>query len=339
LIDFHKGDITGVDTFPFQHYAITSGSDGTVRIWDYSKSTKTSFVVSKVQFDGPLTCITTNRKNHLVGVGSENGVVRLLEAHNVRRPLLLHKMKIHSDKVTAIKFDTKGKLLATGSLDCKVCLIDISTTEFIVLGYVSFPGPIQSLAWNMTETFQHLFISVDHDHGDVFRIVPPEKPAESLQLKNRDVQKSLLKLNWTPLGLCMDPRSSSSKKQHFFCLTSDKKLKRYSMPERTGDPDLMDDSDIAPPKEEFIGHQKVGSAIQVSFDGKWIATGAKDGVIILRPVTNPTESKILKGHHPRVAGVTELAFSFDSQYPLYIILVGITVSQICNIMWREYTIQ
>jgi hypothetical protein len=103
------------------------------------------------------------------------------------------------------------------------------------------------------ESLDQLFIAVDHDSGDVFRIVPPEKALDTVVLKNRDVQKSLLKLNWTAVGICMDPRSAGTKKQYFFCLSTDKKLKRYNMPERTGDPDLMDDSDIAPPKEEYKG--------------------------------------------------------------------------------------
>ncbi len=38
------------------------------------------------------------------------------------------------------------------------------------------------------------------------------------------------------------------------------------MPERTGDPDLMDDSDIAPAKEEFKGHEKMGKALAVRMD-------------------------------------------------------------------------
>ncbi len=74
-----------------------------------------------------------------------------------------------------------------------------------------------------------MFVAVDHDHGDVFRIVPPEKLEKDMGyiLKNREVQKSLLKLNWTPLVLVVDTRSAgSTKKQHFLCLTTDKKLKR-----------------------------------------------------------------------------------------------------------------
>ncbi len=319
-MDYHKGDITGIDCFPFQHYAATCGNDGSVRIWDYSKSAKGNFVVSKFQFDSALSSIAINRRSHLVAVGSNTGVIRIMEAHNVKRPLLLHKVRIHSDKVTALKFDTKGKYLATGGLDCKVCLIDVSTSDFTVIGYVSFPGPVESLTWNMTDNVQHLFIAVDHDHGDVFRIVPPERPAESLQLKNRDVQKSLLKLSWTPLAITMDPRSAGVKKQYFFAFTTDKKLKRYSMPERTGDPDLMDDSDIAPAKEEFKGHEKIGHAIQVSTDGKWIATGAEDGVLILRPLAALNEAKIFKGHHPTQGGIASLTFSFDSQYPCNVLL-------------------
>lgn len=297
---------------------MTCGTDGTVRVWDYSKTTKSAFVVCKCKFEESLTCISISRKNHLIAIGSENGTVRILEAHNIRRPLLLHKVKLHIGAVKYVKFDQKGKFLATGGADGNVCLLDVTSANFNTIGYMPFPGPIECLSWNLADNIQQLFVAVDHDYGDVFRIVPPERPStDSLQLKNREVQKSLIKLNWTPLSICIDPRSSGLKKQYFFCLAADKKLKRYGMPERTGDPDLMDDSDIAPPKEEFKGHEKVGKSVQASYDGKWIATGATDGIIFLRNLSSPTsEPIVLKGHNPSKGGVSSLSFSFDSQYPL-----------------------
>lgn len=47
-------------------------------------------------------------------------------------------------------------------------------------------------------------------------------------------------------------------------MTADKKLKRYTMPERTGDPDLIDSLDTTPPKEEHKAHDKPGLSLTVS---------------------------------------------------------------------------
>lgn len=44
----------------------------------------------------------------------------------------------------------------------------------------------------------------------------------------------------------------------------DKKLKRFTMPERTGDPDLIDSLDVTPPKEDLSAHQKPGLSLTVS---------------------------------------------------------------------------
>ena len=44
----------------------------------------------------------------------------------------------------------------------------------------------------------------------------------------------------------------------------DKKLKRFTMPERTGDPDLIDSLDVTPPKEDLPAHQKPGLSLTVS---------------------------------------------------------------------------
>jgi WD40 repeat protein len=104
VLDCHKGDITGLAAFSLQHFAVTCGVDGTLRIWDYTKPAKNTAPIGKIQLDTPQSCVATNKKDHLFAVGGDNGVVRIYEAHNVRRPLLLNSTKVHAGKVTSIKF-------------------------------------------------------------------------------------------------------------------------------------------------------------------------------------------------------------------------------------------
>lgn len=165
---------------------ITCGEDGTVRVWDYSKETKINSLVAKMQFSSRLRVVNCNRTSNLIAIGSEAGVVRILEAHNPRRPTLIFKRRLHSKPVTSIKFDPSGRVLATGGLDGHVCLLDATTARFELTGVVVLPGPITGMSWNVGAANEcQLFISVDHDRGDVFRIVPPITPSESLVLKNK----------------------------------------------------------------------------------------------------------------------------------------------------------
>lgn len=187
IFDYHSGAITSLDCFPHQHQFVTVGEDGTMRIWKFEEGDEISPMLSKLEFGGKLTSVSANKTTNLIAIGSEEGFIRVVEAHDSRIPMLLYKGRTHSAKITDIKFHPQGKYIASGGLDNRVCIMETSA-DFPVLAYVPFPGstnqssnlkwraisgPINSLTWNVSEAGHQLFIAVDHDHGDVFRIVPP----------------------------------------------------------------------------------------------------------------------------------------------------------------------
>lgn len=324
MIDYHDGIITGIDCFPQQHYCVSCGEDGKIRIWDYANAGRLDPLVSKLDLREKLTCITCNLSSNLIAAGTEEGHLVIVEAHNVQKPSIISILKIHTAKITTVKFHPNGKLLATGSSDFNVGLIDSSSQDFVIKGYVPLPGRVNDIVWDAfresVDNNPSLFIAVDHDHGDLFRVTVPLEGAPTLVYDNQQVQKSLLKLQWTPLAIAVDPRSNERSKQLVFAVTTDKLLKRYIVPEKSQDPDYMDDSDIAPPKDEFQGHEKLSSAasISVSYDKKWLATGGADGLIV-RSLQNIQEMSKLRGHKINTfqKGLTvTVSFSFDSHYIL-----------------------
>eukprot|EP01105_Mastigella_eilhardi_P012420 TRINITY_DN2847_c0_g1_i2.p1 TRINITY_DN2847_c0_g1~~TRINITY_DN2847_c0_g1_i2.p1 ORF type:complete len:1233 (-),score=406.96 TRINITY_DN2847_c0_g1_i2:217-3915(-) len=179
------------------------------------------------------------------------------------------------------------------------------------LGFVDCKATVTDMSWLCFETgTNYLFITTVG--GNVIRVCPPEQAAVNLQLSNQDVQKALIKIYWTPNAVATDPRSTADK-QYFFVVTEDKKLKRYLMPERTVDPDMVDDGDITQPKEEFRCHEKPAVAVRVSHDGK-LATGGSDGIATVRSLDRLKQAKPVRGHDPWKGGITKICFSTDGHF-------------------------
>lgn len=161
IIEFHRGKVVAVGTFPYQHYFVTAGSDGSLIIWDIESKDPVNPILSHLMFKSSLTCLSCSRTANLIAVGSATGILRIIEAHSGRRPTLIAQKKLFHQPMTAVGFHPKvtlqhftltgqGKYIATAG-ERRVILLD-TTEKFNIIGYVSFPGPITSLDWNIVES-------------------------------------------------------------------------------------------------------------------------------------------------------------------------------------------
>jgi len=117
----------------FENFAVTIGSDGKLRLWDY---------VHKVErycasFPGRGTCLeflpfNKHNQGRVVLAGFSTGIVRwlLLEESGFR---LLRALKVHSSSVKYIKATGDGMKLAVVSSSGEVFFMD------------HFPGDLQKL--------------------------------------------------------------------------------------------------------------------------------------------------------------------------------------------------
>ncbi|XP_059142623.1 cilia- and flagella-associated protein 44-like isoform X2 [Physella acuta] len=186
LFTYHAGPISGCVTSPVSHIVVSTGLDKTVRVYDYIQMKQ----LAETKFTSGGTAIewvplTVDSKGGSVIVGFEDGVVRALnvtskpEEDNIRRPdkqeaeiTLKQAFKPHKNRVTALAFDGKGEILATGGADGTVFFLYVSEV-YDPIGFIKVPGPVRQLSWT-PEKFKKQALLVVCDDGVVVEVDSPE---------------------------------------------------------------------------------------------------------------------------------------------------------------------
>ncbi|RMC07720.1 hypothetical protein DUI87_17199 [Hirundo rustica rustica] len=158
---FHSGGIEAVGVSPFTCLMATTALDRSVRIYDFGSNSQ----LSVIKFKQGGTALkwapaVVNPEGGQIAVGFEDGVVRIIEVYD---PKLLpgHEdrtnetveinlkqvFKPHAAAVTALAYESKGDVFATGSKDKTVFFFAVMD-EYKPIGFISVPGPVQALHWS-----------------------------------------------------------------------------------------------------------------------------------------------------------------------------------------------
>ncbi|ESO88399.1 hypothetical protein LOTGIDRAFT_126121, partial [Lottia gigantea] len=159
ITSYHAGPISTCITSPVTHLVATTGTDATVRVYDYM--TEKQVVDTKYTSSGTAMFWAPKIVSNMcstIYVGFEDGVIRIL---NVTEPVtvpgrkhkseceisLVQALKPHKSHVTSIAVDGKGEILATGGADSTVFFIGIGE-EYSPIGFVSTPAPVTQLQFS-----------------------------------------------------------------------------------------------------------------------------------------------------------------------------------------------
>ncbi|XP_053792410.1 cilia- and flagella-associated protein 44 isoform X1 [Vidua chalybeata] len=161
MCTFHSGGIEAIGVSPFTYLMATTALDRSVRIYDFSSNSQ----VSVMKFKQGGTALmwapaVVNPEGGLIAVGFEDGVVRIIEVYDPRRLPghagqaseiaeinLKQVFKPHGAAVTALAYERKGDVFATGSKDKTVFFFAIED-EYKPIGFICVPGPVQALQWS-----------------------------------------------------------------------------------------------------------------------------------------------------------------------------------------------
>nr|XP_026648670.1 cilia- and flagella-associated protein 44 isoform X3 [Zonotrichia albicollis] len=158
---FHSGGIEAIGVSPFTCLMATTALDRTVRIYDFSSNSQ----LSVIKFKQGGTALAwapsiVSPEGGLIAVGFEDGVVRMIEvydptllpghegqANEIAEINLKQVFKPHAAAVTALAYEPKGYVFATGSKDKTVFFFAVKN-EYRPIGFICVPGPVQALQWS-----------------------------------------------------------------------------------------------------------------------------------------------------------------------------------------------
>ena len=172
FVSFHAGPVAGVDTSPLLHAMASLGSDGSLKLYEYTTKTKVAEVFhnSGGSFLSYLPEVL-DAKGVTLAAGFKDGVVRIF-GHSYISPgtteadfLLHHVFKPHKKAITAISFSQDGSLMATGSEDQTIFFFRIKSqftnhdgnpvinfskqsVNIVPIGFIHLDSPIQTILFS-----------------------------------------------------------------------------------------------------------------------------------------------------------------------------------------------
>ncbi|KAG8464582.1 hypothetical protein KFE25_009950 [Diacronema lutheri] len=171
VLEFHAGAIVGLETSPYDHFAVTAGADGTVRLWDYVAHrmlVKQGFAAAATRL--ALTPKSVDAEQRTVAVGFADGTVRVLQrcADSFK---LVGAFKPHAAAVTVLAYSPSGHQFATAGAD-GVVFFFMADAAYTPIGFVLVAeggAGVSALTWH-NDSRRML---VGTTNGCVYELVAP----------------------------------------------------------------------------------------------------------------------------------------------------------------------
>lgn len=276
----HEGAISCLDTFKSgEPWVASTGQDGTMRVWDYRRKGS----LGGLRGESPLTAVTCHPSKPMVAVGSQQGMLRFARCSNVGCDISVRQKLFEAD-VVALKFNHNGDYLVCCSGAGHVFFADGQVdTTLQLLTYTKFDKRIVSVAWLLQELY------VAFEDRSVHCITAP-----SLSMKNEELPAPT-----EPWVLTDQPITAiGAGGSLVMVLTADASLTCYNM-----------SGEVV---QRFVDHQKQPDSLEVSPDGRLMATGGRDGRIYVRS-TDFSKVQHIQAHNYLADGVGVLKFSTSSE--------------------------
>ncbi|KAK9814504.1 hypothetical protein WJX72_006907 [[Myrmecia] bisecta] len=308
LGEYHAGAVTGAGGLADGHQVATCSQDGSLRLWN----TTTHRCTARRTFSAAQRCLATSMATRLVALGSETGVVRLLDASATGVPVVW-RSRLHSAPVTALAFNSFATLLASVSDDRRVYFTSITGASTVcVLGYVEVPETVLCMSWPKAGGVDEPVL-LSLASGEVMGILPKlAQVTPGLDLRLAAHQAPAWRLSVEVPLLHMEG-IAAEEPQHvsIAALATDRTLRRYRFPP-AGSRGRQHNHEA-----KWAVHQKAGSAVAVCRTGTLLASASHDGSVIVRGIKVDGEAasaKEVTWHDLFAGGVGCLAFDACGQH-------------------------
>ena len=316
--DFHSGAVTDV-RFLNENTLVTAGTDGTIRLWNSAANVRSlaAALLCKVSFAGnpQVISLALHPSKMLLAAGCSDGGLRILDISEPSKATLVQAIRLHSGKITSLCWDTLGQVLASAGEDHLVFFCNTREGRTKVIGYSQVTHTPVCVRWRQGDAAVSSFLFCACEGGDIFRFVaPPEDYVAdaSFQLSNTVVAKSLLKTRYTAGAIVFQPLSMAGQRHALFAVTADRAIKTFTMMSETGDPELMDETDIVPPDAEYPTHRKKGTALAIAPSEDFLVSAGADGMVTVRMLDKLNNPVSVTRHSVFDGGIASLDVSSSS---------------------------
>lgn len=320
------------------------GTDGVITVWDVENGYITHSLkghgstISSLQFHGDL-----NSKNWKLASGDTQGVVKIWDLIK-RKPI--HSFNEHTSAVRGVSFDSSGEFFLSGGRD-----------EVVVI-YKNFK-PIKTLVINQQiEVAKFLNNEADRNEGLYFFTAGGDNEFKVYDVESEKLVKQTTNYKTEEELIIVDVFETQN--NEFYLIVSDQTLVKIDLNDLTtsnthtiaienriaGNHGIIADIKYVGPEFNLIamatnspglrivdpakpfelnlleGHKDLLNFLDVTVDGKWLATGSKDSEARLWRFNDSTNSfdpyAVFKGH---IGSVTAVGLSRTpvNDYPKFLI--------------------
>ena len=301
---------------------VSASTDGLILVNNMENGKMSAYL----KFNSILSCASLSPMGNLLAIGSNTGVLRILDLTDPKTPRLIMSKKIFTSKgIKVAKFSVGQEYIGIIPEDSsEVYFISgLPGLNFQLYGFVTvLQGTILDGSWSITSP---LFFSVVSKNGLLTTITLNEALTESptfKELPSEIVTVKSKKIDFDINQMAVDPDTSD-----IFCTGEEKTVRRYKVPE-----ELLQDMDSrlrAPfaPVEEVDGHELATNYFQLKQGTHFLVSGGSEGAVILRSSKSISESQLIYIQNSMTGGVSAcslcetqplvLAGGFDGSLTLY----------------------
>ncbi|XP_048362773.1 cilia- and flagella-associated protein 43 isoform X2 [Sphaerodactylus townsendi] len=333
LLDASEGQFLGVDfVVPGSEHCVSVAESGELHIWQ----TENGACVSKVSLHVAATAMACSLSSHCVAVGTKRGYIFFINVADVKRPKVVHRVLVTEFPVQFLHYEQSGQFLIIGASDgCVFILNALPSTSFQVLGYIALCQAIidlTSLYDVEKETSEIIVLFRDPDTKraklEVFSL--PEKIisdneeciSERGMLKDQVIWKRTYDLD-CPLSSVVKRKDTTvygyDSHAPFIC--------KYHFASKIS----WKDSPVLTSEKRIPSKQFGRAFLRLSPHGKWLASVAESGVLIIHDAATLDTLVHEHCHSYHEHGIRSMAFSLNGQ----LILVSGADGAIVLLKWKR----
>jgi WD40 repeat protein len=301
---FHTAPISGIRELNDSTQFITISEDNTMAIWETTTQQQLSITQT---MDRPVS-LAVNASGNAAFVGTEGGAFLVYDVSNRYKPRLVKQIRFFEEYIPLDLLVTSlnGEIIMLSSTQSDKIFVTSqkSSRDYTIYGFLQMAGIIHSISFYMKDNAFWVGGVLSNNLLQVCKL-PTERQENRLAPIGDDKTHTTFRK--------VDPGTNrimtSALTNKFFVTGDDKYLKQYDkFPVETYE-NLDWRKEADKPTDEYISHSIGTSCVHFSLSLKKMATGGKDGLVIVRDPMNVRSLKEFQTHSVVGGGVSVLCLS------------------------------